>query len=110
MNSPEQITQQKTIAQLKTKRILLVEDNEINQLVTNEMLCSLGYLVDIADNGKNAVDMVNSKEYDLILMDLQMPVMDGYTAASIIRGQNYKMPIIALSADILSEFQEMQLR
>jgi CheY-like chemotaxis protein len=81
-------------------RILLVEDNEINQEVATEILSSAGAIVEIANNGKEAVDAVASKEYDLILMDLQMPVMGGYEATKFIRTdrRNMNLPIIAMTA------------
>ncbi len=80
--------------------VLLVEDNKINQLVTQELLKKAGYTIDIANNGQEALDILAKKEFDLILMDIQMPVMDGFTATRNIRQQpEYKeMPIIALSA------------
>ena len=84
-------------------KILLVEDNEINQQVAKEMLEIEGLVVDVADNGKIAVSKVFNNYYDLVLMDLQMPIIDGYEATKIIR-QNpryEKLPIIALSADAL---------
>lgn len=81
-------------------RILLVEDNEINQEVATEILSSAGAIVEIANNGKEAIDAVASKEYDLVLMDLQMPVMGGYEATKFIRTdrKNMNLPIIAMTA------------
>ncbi len=80
--------------------ILLVEDNEINQLVAQEILQSMGYTLEIAQNGQEALDMLEENTYDVVLMDIQMPVMDGYTATEKIREQTkYKhLPIIAMSA------------
>ncbi len=69
----------------KYKKILLVEDNLINQKVASSSLKSLGFEVDLADNGQVAVDKFKKNDYDLILMDIQMPVMDGITAAKAIR-------------------------
>ncbi|MPN44660.1 Sensor histidine kinase RcsC [bioreactor metagenome] len=81
-------------------RILLVEDNEINQEVATEILSNAGAIVEIANNGKEAVDAVASKEFDLVLMDLQMPVMGGYEATKLIRidRKNMNLPIIAMTA------------
>lgn len=69
----------------KYKKILLVEDNLINQKVASNSLKNLGFEVDLAENGQVAVDKFRKNEYDLILMDIQMPVMDGITAAKTIR-------------------------
>ena len=62
------------------KKALVVEDNEINQLVTSQMLESIGFDIDIANDGLEAVDMVNKSNYDIVFMDLQMPNMDGFEA------------------------------
>lgn len=67
------------------KKILLVEDNLINQKVASNSLKNLGFEVDLAENGQVAVDKFRNNKYDLILMDIQMPVMDGITAAKTIR-------------------------
>ena len=93
----------KIFEKINGAKILLVEDNEINQQVAKEMLEIEGLVVDVADNGKIAVSKVFNNYYDLVLMDLQMPIIDGYEATKIIR-QNpryEKLPIIALSADAL---------
>jgi two-component system, sensor histidine kinase and response regulator len=80
--------------------VLLVEDNEINQEVAMEILSSAGATVDIANNGKEAVEAVNKSNYDVVLMDLQMPIMGGYEATKIIRTQvkHIELPIIAMTA------------
>ncbi len=87
-------------------KVLVVEDNEINQLVAMGMLESLGYDVDTADNGLLALEALDSVHYDLILMDCQMPEMDGYEATRRIRAhENRKVasiPIIALTANAMS--------
>ena len=70
---------------LKGAKILLVEDNLINQDVATAMLTQRGMVVDIAENGKQAIERLKGNEYDCILMDIQMPVMDGSTATRIIR-------------------------
>ena len=86
-------------------KVLLVEDNEINQEVASMMLKRIGIKVQIAQNGKEAVEKYfkNKNRYNIILMDLQMPIMSGYEAAKIIREDNKEIPIIALSAAAMSE-------
>ncbi|RUM44181.1 MAG: hypothetical protein DSY80_04690 [Desulfocapsa sp.] len=83
--------------------ILLVEDNIINQDVARAMLNQRRMNVDIAENGEQAVEMVKNGNYDCVLMDLQMPVMDGNTATRIIREelQNSRLPILAMTAKVL---------
>jgi two-component system sensor histidine kinase/response regulator len=89
-------------------RILLVEDNYLNQQVARDILESAGLLVTIANDGREAVDMVNSAEFDAVLMDIQMPVMDGYQAARKIRSQErfQKLPIIAMTAHAMTGDRE----
>ncbi len=88
---------------LQGASILLVEDNVINQDVAMAMLHQRGMHVDVAENGEQAVEMVRGNEYDCVLMDLQMPVMDGYTATRIIRKELRfsKLPILAMTAKVL---------
>ncbi len=90
---------------------MLVEDNEINQIIAVELLQDVGYKVDIAENGQQAVDMVAQNNYDLVLMDIQMPIMDGLTATKTIR-QNPKcanLIIIAMSAHAMSGDRETSI-
>ena len=86
------------------ERILLVEDNKVNQMVATQFLTRWGLLVDVAENGRQATEMVVARDYNLVLMDLQMPVMDGYTATRIIRSMEDEkygnLPIIALTASV----------
>ena len=87
------------------KAILLVEDEPINQIVAQELLSDTGLLIDTADNGLQAVEKVRAKRYDLILMDMQMPKLDGISATRQIRqipGRE-AMPIIAMTANAFSE-------
>ncbi len=86
---------------LQGLRILLVEDNEINQQIAVEMLEAQGCIVDIAVNGIEAVKMADPEIYNIVLMDLQMPEMDGYTAAVEIRKKftAAELPILAMTAD-----------
>ena len=81
--------------------ILLVEDNEINKFVTTEILNTLGHNVQTADDGLKGVSEANKRAYDLILMDISMPNMDGIAATAKIRGEsvyNKATPIYALTA------------
>lgn len=89
----------------KVARVLLVEDNRTNQLVAKIMLNKLGCQISIANHGQEAVEMSASQEYDLILMDLQMPVLDGYAATQQIRQRlpDKQLPIIAMTADTLTD-------
>ncbi|MGD9610147.1 MAG: response regulator [Desulfovibrionaceae bacterium] len=85
--------------------ILLVEDNAINQQVARETLLRCGATVDVAGHGGEAVDMVQTRPYDVVLMDVQMPVMDGLTATRAIRELPglAELPIVALTAHALAE-------
>ena len=89
-------------------KILLVEDNFFNQQVAAETLRSAGVAVTIANNGQEAVEAVKSHHYDLVLMDIQMPVMDGYEATNCIRTllRKYDLPIIAMTAHALQGVKE----
>jgi|GEM_PF-3612039 len=85
----------------RSLNILLVEDNDVNILVATKLLQRLGHQVGIAKNGEIALDLIEKDHYDLILMDVQMPVMNGYEATIAIRksdSKNKDIPIIALSA------------
>lgn len=90
---------------LSGKRVLLAEDNEINQLVATEILQAEGIDVDVAANGKDAVRMVKGRAYDAVLMDLQMPEMDGFEATQLIREDRrlQTLPIIAMTAHAMVE-------
>jgi signal transduction histidine kinase/DNA-binding response OmpR family regulator/HPt (histidine-containing phosphotransfer) domain-containing protein len=86
-------------------RILLVEDNEINQQVACELLEQAGFLVEVANHGQEAINMLQPGRYDCVLMDVQMPVMDGYTATRNIRedGRFQKLPVLAMTANATVE-------
>jgi len=85
-------------------KILLAEDNKVNQKVALLTLQKLGYKADIANNGIEVLEMIEKQFYDIILMDMQMPQMDGITATKIIRESNKPQPyIIALTANVLKE-------
>ncbi|WP_122893396.1 transporter substrate-binding domain-containing protein [Arcobacter peruensis] len=94
----------------KSKKALFVEDDEINQIVISETLKKIGFNTDYAINGKQAVDKVMENEYDIIFMDIQMPIMDGYEATKIIRQSNKNIPIIALSAGVMPKDIDKSLK
>ena len=119
---------------IQAARILLVEDNEINQQVAQEILESAGFTVSLANNGKEAVEAVQAETYDAVLMDVQMPVMDGYAATRRIRNWEFGLrnengkksdlkskirdpkskiqgvPIIAMTAHAMAGDEEMSLK
>jgi len=93
--------QQKEIIKYKYK-VLIVEDVFTNQFVLSEMLKDMGCEFDVANNGQEAFDAVQKNEYDVVLMDCNMPVMDGYEATQKIRDLGFKdLPIVALTASAL---------
>jgi PAS domain S-box-containing protein len=86
---------------IKNIKVLVVEDIALNQLLMKTLLDDFGFERDIADNGEIAIEKLQTKSYDIILMDLQMPVMNGFEATEYIRNTlNSKIPIIALTADV----------
>jgi PAS domain S-box-containing protein len=90
-------------------RVLLAEDNEINQRITMRLLQKLGLTADAVINGKDAVEALEKSSYDLIFMDCQMPVMDGFEATAIIRnreGKSRRVPICALTANAMEGDRE----
>ncbi len=96
---------------LQNVKILLVEDNTINQMLAKKIIGRWGGLIDIAQNGQVAINFLERKSYDVIIMDLQMPIMDGLTAAKVIR-QRLKLdvPIIGCSAGISNRSDHDQLK
>ncbi len=90
--------------------ILVVEDNEANRLVASDYFKKLGYEIEIAINGKHAIEMVSQKTYDIIFMDILMPVMDGIEATNFIRSKLDKQPLIyAMTANVLEEDRDMYI-
>ncbi len=92
---------EETDIEIKNIKVLVVEDMALNQLLMKTLLDDFGFEREIADNGKIAIEKLESKSYDIILMDLQMPEMNGFEATEYIRNKmNSKIPIIALTADV----------
>jgi signal transduction histidine kinase/CheY-like chemotaxis protein len=87
-----------TTANLQPLNILLAEDNKINQLVAKKLLQKWNHNITVANNGKEAADLAILNKPDVVLMDLDMPIMDGYEATEIIKTQFPHMPVIALTA------------
>ncbi len=100
--------------QLSGMKILVVEDNETNQIVTQNILASWGIESDIASNGRECIERLLRNSYDLVLMDIQMPEMDGYQATEFIRNQmqppNRDVAIIALTANAFSGIDDKCLQ
>jgi CheY-like chemotaxis protein len=90
-----------TRQEFKNIKVLLVEDNHLNQLLMKTLLDDFGFERDVADNGIIAIDKLKSKTFDIVLMDLQMPEMNGFETTEYIRNKmNSNIPIIALTADV----------
>ncbi len=88
-------------AGFKNVKVLVVEDIALNQLLMKTLLEDFGFEMEVADNGKIALEKLRTTTYDIVLMDLQMPVMNGFEATEYIRNQlNLNVPIIALTADV----------
>jgi two-component system, sensor histidine kinase and response regulator len=97
--------------ELVGRRVLLVEDNEVNRFLATELLSDLGIQVSIAVNGRECVDRVHAEAFDLVLMDIQMPVMDGLAATKLLRAESrfQNLPIIAMTAHAMSGDRERSL-
>ena len=91
-------------------RILVAEDNMINRAVLESMLAPTEAQVDMVENGKLALEAVEQHHYDLVLMDIQMPVMDGIEACRLIKDKKPDLPVIALTADVMTQDVERYLQ
>ncbi|MBP1742329.1 MAG: domain S-box, partial [Deltaproteobacteria bacterium] len=109
--APARVSTEEELRKIRGARVLLVEDNEINQQVAQEMLERAGLVVSIANNGKEAVQKVKAEVYDAVLMDIQMPVMGGFEATLEIRrdGRFKGLPIIAMTAHAMAGDREKSL-
>ena len=101
----EDVVVKALLEEFSGKRILLVEDNDLNQMVAEELISHVGLHVTIAGNGLEALRHLETSAFDLVLMDIQMPEMDGLTASKIIREQEKyaTLPIIAMTAHAMTE-------
>ena len=99
------------IARLHGAHVLLVEDNELNQELALELLSSNGLSVEVANNGVEALERLDASRFDGVLMDCQMPLMDGYTATQTIRRRPElaELPVIAMTANVMSGDRERAL-
>ncbi|MCK7582943.1 MAG: response regulator [Chromatiales bacterium] len=99
------------IARLRGAHVLLVEDNELNQELALELLSSNGLSVEVANNGLEALERLDASRFDGVLMDCQMPLMDGYTATQAIRlrPELAELPVIAMTANVMSGDRERAL-
>jgi len=107
----EKAREAEVLQYIRGARVLVVEDNEINQQVAHEILVGAGVNVSLVNHGQEAVEAVKENEYDAVLMDVQMPVMDGYEATRIIRSDPRfrELPIIAMTAHAMTGDREKSL-
>ncbi len=109
-HSTSQALQQQQAIELEgvaRARVLVVDDSDVNLMIAEELLGEVPFIVDTAKNGEEAIAMVRENDYDCVLMDIQMPVMDGYTATKELREQGFvTLPIIAMTASAMLEDRE----
>lgn len=91
------------------RHVLLAEDNRVNQVVARRMLEKMGVTVFLAENGREAVEQASTMEFDMVLMDCQMPEMDGYEAAQELRRRGITVPIVAMTANALAGDRQLCL-
>jgi polar amino acid transport system substrate-binding protein len=108
----DRVTADDALSQVRGARVLLVEDNDINQELAVELLGNAGLEVRVAGNGAEALEHLGSEKFDVVLMDVQMPVMDGYTATRAIRSQSRfnELPVIAMTAGAMAGDREKCLQ
>ncbi len=105
--TPEQISVEDTsVPNLTGRRILIAEDAEVNQIVAREMLRETGATLTMANNGLEALECIATQTYDLVLMDIQMPELDGYSASRRMREAGVTTPIVAMTANVSIEDRE----
>ncbi|MEJ1297855.1 MAG: transporter substrate-binding domain-containing protein [Candidatus Sedimenticola sp. (ex Thyasira tokunagai)] len=102
---------EEALRRLRGAKVLLVEDNDVNQELALELLVNNGLSVEVACNGQEALVLLSSEDFDGVLMDCQMPVMDGYTATRKIREQDHlkDLPVIAMTANVMAGDREKAL-
>jgi len=98
-HQPEATAAETAAAMGSEGSVLVVDDNDINRQVAGALLRSLGWRVECANNGSEAVDLMDNGQYDLVLMDMQMPVLDGLAATRVIRSRGNETPIVGLTAN-----------
>ena len=108
VGTPDVVTRHTIVESRRSLRVLLAEDNPVNQQVAVAMLVKRGHEVHVASNGREAVDAVSARDYDVVLMDIQMPELDGFEATHAIRAmpKGKHLPIIGLTAHALSGERE----
>ncbi|MCK5162097.1 MAG: response regulator [Desulfobacula sp.] len=114
-NAPKSLVTRHTLAEVRRKniKILLVEDYETNQKLATKQLENAGFNVTLAKDGQEAVDCFSHQSFDVVLMDIQMPVMDGYEATGLIRkmeGTKKRTPVIAMTAHAIQGYREKCLK
>ncbi|MGB4063648.1 MAG: response regulator [Azonexus sp.] len=111
VETPRQYQESLNLTPLNGRRVLLAEDNLVNQEVATELLKEVGLNVDVAEDGQQAIDLASTNDYDLILMDIQMPRVDGIEATQTIRRmpRHTAVPIIAMTANAFNEDRDICL-
>lgn len=98
---PQRASSPRSLNRLAGAHVLVADDNTMNQIVARDLLSSWGAEVDVVTDGTEALERVQARPYDLVLMDVQMPTMDGLEATRRLRTQGYEVPVIALTASML---------